>query len=322
MTNKSRKYLQWVCGVILHYTVAIMKLQSPQRISVQEQPRIDACFQAGRPLLSFEFFPPKDDAARELLFAAIEDLKPLGPDFISVTRTGAGTEQTLELTAHIQNQLGFRAMSHLTCAHHTRQEMGDALDTLWQSGIRNVLALRGDAPDGVRPTGPEAFDYADDLVRFARERHDFCIGVAGYPEGHPQCLNLTRDIEMLGRKLDAGAQFVITQLFFGNEDFLHWRDKVRGMGIEAPIVAGLMPILNVAQIKRFVTMCGAKIPHALLQRMESLESDPMSVHAAGVEHAISQCEELIAEGIDGLHFYTLNKSKATNLITQALQQKN
>ena len=207
-----------------------MKLHSQSRISPQEQPRIDACFQAGHPLLSFEFFPPKDDAARELLFEAIEDLKPLGPDFISVTRTGAGTQQTLELTGQIQNDLGFRAMAHLTCAHHTRTEMGDALDTLWHSGIRNVLALRGDAPDGVRPTGPEAFDYADDLVRFARERHDFCIGVAGYPEGHPQCLNLSRDIEMLQRKLDAGAQFVITQLFFGNEDFLHWRDKVRGHG--------------------------------------------------------------------------------------------
>jgi methylenetetrahydrofolate reductase (NADPH) len=286
---------------------------------VAQHPRIDACFAPGRPTLSFEFFPPKDDAARSLLFEAIEDLAPLGPDFISVTRTGVGTNPTLELTAQIQNELGFRSMAHLTCAHHTRSEMKDALDTLWQSGVRNVLALRGDAPDGQRPSGPEAFAYADDLVAFARAQHDFCIAVAGYPEGHPQCLNLTRDIEMLKRKLDAGAHVVITQLFFGNEDFLRWRDRCRASGIEAPIIAGIMPILNVAQTKRFVTMCGAKIPNPLLVRLESLESDPMSVHSAGVEHAISQCEELIAEGVDGVHFYTLNKSKATNLITQALQ---
>lgn len=289
--------------------------------SVAEQPRIDACFAPGRPALSFEFFPPRDDAGRDTLFSAIEDLTPLRPDFISITRTGVGTNPTLELTAQVQNELGFRAMAHLTCAHHTRDEMREALDKLWASGVRNVLALRGDASENQRPSGENAFNYADDLVAFARAQHDFCIAVAGYPEGHPQCLNMTRDIEMLKQKVEAGAHVIITQLFFGNEDFLRWRDRCRAMGIEVPIVAGIMPILNVAQIKRFVIMCGAKIPQPLLVRLESLESDPMSVHSAGVEHAISQCEELLAEGVDGLHFYTLNKSKATNLITQSLQGK-
>jgi methylenetetrahydrofolate reductase (NADPH) len=293
----------------------------PSVSSVREQPRIDACFQAGRALLSFEFFPPRNDETRALLMDAIEDLRPLGPDFVSITRTGGGTDQTLELTSTVQNELGFRSMAHLTCAHHTRDEMAQALETLWESGVRNVLALRGDAAENQRPSGENAFNYADDLVAFARARHDFCVSVAGYPEGHPQCLNFTRDVEMLKRKIDAGAHFVITQLFFDNADFLRWRDACRSIGIDVPLVAGIMPIGNVAQIKRFVTMCGAKIPNALLTRVESLESDPMSVHSAGVEHAISQCEELIAEGVDGLHFYTLNKSKATNLITQALQQK-
>ena len=286
-------------------------------------PRIDALFKAGRSTLSFEFFPPKTDEGHVQLLKAIEELRPLAPDFISITRTGEGTQSTLDLTAEVQNELGFRAMSHLTCVHHTREEMGAALDKLWASGVRNVLALRGDTPPGTNPAerGEDGFNYASDLVPFVRERGDFCIGVAGYPEGHPNSLNLTRDVEMLQKKMDAGAHFVITQLFFDNADFYRWRDAVSKMGLDIPLVAGLMPIGNVAQIKRFVTMCGAKIPNPLLLQLESLESDPLAVHAAGVEYAIRQCEDLIANGCDGLHFYTLNRSKATALIGQALQKK-
>ncbi|MDF2439702.1 MAG: methylenetetrahydrofolate reductase [Abditibacteriota bacterium] len=290
-------------------------------VSVVEQPRIDALFEQHRPLLSFEFFPPKDGAGSELLFRAIDELKPLHPDFVSITRTGVGTQPTLDLTHRVQNELGIRAMAHLTCVHHTPDEMGDALDCLWERGVRNVLALRGDLPPGqaAPQAGDSGFRYATDLVPFVRQRHDFCVGVAGYPEGHPQCLNVTRDIEYLNQKVDAGASFVITQLFFDNADFYRWRDAVQAMGVTVPIVAGIMPILSVAQTKRFVGMCGAKIPHPLLLKLESLESDPLSVHAAGVEHAISQCEELLANGVSGLHFYTLNRSKATVLITQELK---
>ena len=286
-------------------------------------PRIDALFKAGRHLLSFEFFPPKTDEGHNQLLKAIEELRPLAPDFVSITRTGEGTQSTLDLTSEVQNKLGIRAMSHLTCVHHTREEMGAALDHLWDSGVRNVLALRGDLPAGTTQVaqGEDGFHFASDLVPFVRERHDFCIGVAGYPEGHPQSLNLTRDLEMLKKKIDEGAHFVITQLFFNNADFYRWRDAASAMGMDVPIVAGLMPIGNVAQIKRFVTMCGAKIPQPLLLQLESLESDPLAVHAAGVEYAIRQCEDLIANGCDGLHFYTLNRSKATALIGQALQNK-
>jgi methylenetetrahydrofolate reductase (NADPH) len=286
-------------------------------------PRIDALFKAGRPTLSFEFFPPKSQESHAQLLNAIEELRPLAPDYVSITRTGVGTQGTLDLTAQVQNELGIRAMSHLTCVHHSREEMGAALDCLWDKGIRNVLALRGDLPPGVNApeSGENRFQFASDLVPFVRERHEFCIGVAGYPEGHPQSLNPTRDLEMLKKKMDEGAHFIITQLFFDNADFYRWRDAAAGMGINAPIIAGIMPINNVTQIKRFVTLCGAKIPHPLLLQLESLESDPLAVHAAGVEYAIRQCEDLLANGVDGLHFYTLNKSKATVLIGQALQKK-
>jgi methylenetetrahydrofolate reductase (NADPH) len=176
-----------------------------------------------------------------------------------------------------------------------------------------VLALRGDPQAGqtnfVATEG--GFANADALVKYVRSRHDFCIGVAGYPEGHPQCLNKTRDLEHLKRKVDNGANFIVTQLFFDNEDLYRFRDAARAIGIKVPIVAGIMPITNVGQIKRFVSMCGAKIPHPLLTRLESIETDAEAVFAAGIDYAVRQCRDLIASGIDGLHFYTLNKSKAT-----------
>jgi methylenetetrahydrofolate reductase (NADPH) len=156
------------------------------------------------------------------------------------------------------------------------------------------------------------------LVAFVRTRHDFCIGVAGYPEGHPQCLNRTRDMEHLKRKVDNGGNFVVTQLFFDNADFYRFRDCARDAGITVPIVAGIMPITNVAQIKRFVSMCGAKIPHPLLLKLEGLEGDADAVHNAGVQYAIEQCQDLLKHQVDGLHFYTLNKSKATVQIVKAL----
>jgi methylenetetrahydrofolate reductase (NADPH) len=288
--------------------------------SLSDAGRIDALFTPGHPTVSFEFFPPKDEAGETQLMTAVSELTPLRPHFVSITRTGGGTQQTVGLTERVQNELGMRAMSHLTCAGHTREEMGDFLDDLWKHGIRNVLALRGDPPAGqtMFEATEGGFEYASDLTAYARARHDFCIGVAGYPESHPQAANPTRDLENLKRKIDAGGDFVITQLFFNNDDFYRWRDGARGLGIDVPIVAGIMPILGVSQIKRFVGMCGAKIPDPLLRQLESLESDPLAVHAAGVEYSIRQCEDLAANGVDGLHFYTLNRSKATVLICQAL----
>lgn len=284
--------------------------------------RIDQLFAQRLPTLSFEFFPPKTDEGFQSLYRTIDDLKPLAPSFVSITYGAGGSTRarTVDLTERVQSEIGIRAMSHLTCVGHTRDELGEILDDLFAKGVRNVLALRGDPPAGsahFTPT-PGGFAFSQELVGFVRGRHDFCIGVAGYPEGHPTCLNLTRDLEHLKGKVDAGANFITTQLFFDNDDFFRWRDRVRAMGVRVPIVAGIMPIVNVSQIKRFVSMCGAKIPHPLLVKLESLESDPDAVYRAGVDHAVAQCRSLLAAGVDGLHFYTLNKSKATVEIVQSL----
>ncbi len=285
--------------------------------------RIDSILGQGRPAVSFEFFPPKTDAGFSALFQTIDELKPIQPSYVSVTYGAGGStrEKTVQLVERIQRDLKIRSMAHLTCVGHTSAELGSILDDLWNGGVRNVLALRGDPPAGqsqfVATEG--GFANADGLVKFIGSRHEFCIGVAGYPEGHPQCLNLTRDLHHLKQKVDNGGAFVVTQLFFDNADFYRFRDRARAIGIKVPIVAGIMPILNVAQIKRFVSMCGAKIPETLLVKLESLESDPDAVHSAGVDHAVNQCRDLIAQGVDGVHFYTLNKSKATVQICQALQ---
>ena len=284
--------------------------------------RIDQVLGLGKPGVSFEFFPPKTEAGFTSLFKTIDELHPLHPTYVSVTYGAGGStrEKTVELVERIQRELKIRSMAHLTCVGHTADEIAKILDDLWAGGIRNVLALRGDPPVGqsqfVATEG--GFANADALVAFVKSRHDFCVGVAGYPEGHPQCLNKIRDLEHLKRKVDNGGNVVITQLFFDNAEFYAFRDAARAMGIKVPIVAGIMPILNVAQIKRFISMCGAKIPQPLLLRMEALENDAEAVYAAGVDHATRQCEDLLANGVDGLHFYTLNKSKATVQICKSL----
>lgn len=285
--------------------------------------RIDRLFGLGLPTISFEFFPPRNEAGWAQLYQAVGELHSLKPSYVSVTYGAGGSTRgkTLDLVSRIQNELKIRSMAHLTCVGHTADEIGKILDDLWAAGIRNVLALRGDPPAGqtqfVATQG--GFAYADQLVQFARGRNDFCIGVAGYPEGHPQCLNRTRDMEHLKGKVDKGANFVVTQLFFDNADFYRFRDQARAMGIQVPIVAGIMPILNVGQIKRFISMCGAKIPHPLLLRLESLEADAEAVAAAGIDYATEQCRDLLANGVEGIHFYTLNRSKATVEVCKRLK---
>ena len=287
--------------------------------------RIDQILGLGRPTVSFEFFPPKSEQGFAQLYQAIEELKPHNPSYVSVTYGAGGSTRrnTIDLVGKIQNEIGIRSMAHLTCVGHTADEIDGILDELWNNGIRNVLALRGDPPAGqaqfIATEG--GFAHADELVKYVASRHDFCIGIAGYPEGHPQCLNRTRDLEHLKRKVDHGGRFIITQLFFDNADFYRFRETARTMGIKVPILAGIMPVTNVSQIKRFVSMCGAKIPQQLLLKLESVENDPEAVYAAGVEYAARQCQDLIFHGVDGVHFYTLNKSKATVQICKALNVK-
>jgi methylenetetrahydrofolate reductase (NADPH) len=288
--------------------------------------RIDQILGKGVPAVSFEFFPPKTDAGFQQLYKVIEELKPLDPSYVSVTYGAGGSTRakTVELVGRIQREAKIRSMAHLTCVGHRADEIGAILDELWEGGIRNVLALRGDPPAGqsqfVATEG--GFGYASELVPYVKSRHDFCVAVAGYPEGHPQCLNRTRDMEHLKRKVDNGANFVVTQLFFDNADFYRFRDEARAMGIHVPIIAGIMPITNVSQIKRFVSMCGAKIPHRLLTKLEAAETNaPDSIHQVGVDYASMQCRDLLFNDCEGLHFYTLNKSKATVDICRGLGVK-
>jgi methylenetetrahydrofolate reductase (NADPH) len=285
--------------------------------------RIDQILGKGEPTVSFEFFPPKTEEGFGSLFRTIEDLRPIKPSYVSVTYGAGGStrQKTVDLVERIQREIGIRSMAHLTCVGHKAEEIGAILDDLWSAGIHNVLALRGDPPAGqsVFVATEGGFANADALVKFIRTKHDFSIGVAGYPEGHPQCLNKVRDLEHLKRKIDNGGNFIVTQLFFDNDDFYRFRDAARSIGINVPIIAGIMPILNVAQIKRFISMCGAKIPHPLLLKLEAVEANPEAVYAAGVEYAAQQCKELLANNVDGIHFYTLNKSKATVEICKALE---
>ncbi len=287
--------------------------------------RVDRLLQEKSPTLSFEFFPPKTDEGFTALYRTIEELKPLGPSYVSVTYGAGGSTRakTVELTGKIQTQIGINSMAHLTCVGHTREEIGSVLGELTAGGVESILALRGDPPAGAAmftPT-PGGFANANELVSYIAGHGRFAVGVAGYPEGHPTCLNKTRDLEHLKQKVDAGARFIVTQLFFDNNDFLRWRDHVHAIGIRVPIVAGIMPITNVAQIKRFVTMCGAKIPQSLLVKLESIETDPVAVAKAGVEHSLGQCRGLLKQQVAGLHFYTLNKSHATADICQQLRMQ-
>lgn len=287
--------------------------------------RIDEYLKVGLPSVSFEFFPPRDEEGFKQLYRTIDRLRPLHPAYVSVTYGAGGStrQKTVDLVARIQNEIGIRSMAHLTCVEHTQEEIGGILDQLWNSGIRNVLALRGDPPSGKSAFSPTegGFGYSSEMVRFVRERHDFCIGVAGFPEGHPQCLNMTRDLEHLKQKLDAGGNLIITQFFFDNAQFYRWRDQARAMGITAPILPGIMPIVSVAGIKKMVALSGAKIPHDLLLQIEAVEDDKEAVGRIGTEHALRQCQDLLDNGVDGLHFYTLNRSRATVDIVKALQGK-
>lgn len=280
--------------------------------------KISAMLAGGAPTVSFEFFPPKDDAGFAQLFGTIQALRPLRPSFVSVTYGAGGStrRKTVALVRRIQHQVGIEAMAHLTCVGADRAELAAVLDELAAAGLDNVLALRGDPPqgqDGFAPT-PGGFRYANELAAFIRGRYDFCLGGACYPETHPEAPSAEADLRNLKRKVEAGAEFLISQLFFDNGDFLRFRDRARTAGISVPIMAGIMPVRSFAQTRRFARMCGARISADLLRRLEAVQEDSGAVRAIGIEHATAQCRQLLAEGVAGLHFYTLNHSTATRAI--------
>jgi len=285
--------------------------------------RISNMFSAGAPVVSFEFFPPKTDSGQQTLFDSIEALQPCRPSFVSVTYGAGGStrSRTLEVVTRIKRELGIEALAHLTCVGETQKELRATLKRLDEAGITNLLALRGDAPADqdsfVQTEG--GFAHADELVAFIRaEGFDFCIGAACYPEGHPETPNLQEDLDHLKRKVDRGVDFLITQLFFDNQDYLAFVRRARSAGIDVPIVPGLMPVTNVSQTERFTKMCGARIPQELYRRLRIVARDPAAVVAAGVYWTTEQAKELLQAGAPGLHFYTLNKSSATLAVHAAL----
>ena len=285
--------------------------------------KISSLFGQGTPVISFEFFPPKTEQGVENLYHTVENLRVCRPSYVSVTYGAGGSTQdrTLELVTRIQRDLDLTAMAHLTCVGNTREQIGEVLKRLVDNGIQNVLALRGDPPQGdteFKPV-PGGFRYANELVSFIRDRgFDLCVGAACYPEGHVENRDLDADLEHLVTKVDAGVDFLITQLFFDNEDLQAFTRRARTAGVEIPIVPGLMPVTNVAQTQRFTDMCGARIPQELRRRLLSVENDPAAVVATGVHWSIEQGRQLLADGAPGLHFYTLNKSSATLAVHAAL----
>lgn len=266
--------------------------------------------------VSFEFFPPKAQESEQVLFNTIKELRKYNPDFVSVTYGAGGstTDKTLEWTRCMKQDYDYSVMMHLTCVAAYGPKINEITAELEKYGVDNILALRGDLPADSTACTTEDFTYACDLVSYIRKTtgDKFSIGVAGYPEKHPQAPSLDADIDNLKRKIDCGGDFIITQLFFDNYYFHQYMEKVRKAGIKAPVIAGIMPLLNISQAVRFTDMCGASIPKPLLAKMEGLSAEDQ--FKTGIEYASRQCGGLWEGGVDGLHFYTLNKHGATEEI--------
>ena len=274
-----------------------------------------------RPFFSFEFFPPRDDAGSRQLFSAIEALQPLRPAFVSITYGAGGSTRarTVALAKDIQQRIGLTVVAHVTCVGATRSELRDLFDDLARAGIENVLALRGDPPRGSAfETQPGGFSHANELITMLRRNYDFCIGAACYPEKHPEAPTFEDDLANLKTKVEAGAEFLVSQLFFDNERYFEFERRAQSVGIDRPILPGIMPITNFDQIQRFVAMCGASIPPKLRVEMEGRKDDSRAVEDLGVAFASMQATGLLQAGVPGVHFYTLNRSPATRAIVSSL----
>ena len=285
-------------------------------------------FRDHKTTFSFEFFPPKTDAAWEELFVNIASLQSLAPSFVSVTYGAGGStrDRTHDLVVRIQKETNLTAVSHLTCVCHSKDEMAAILDRYAASGIENVLALGGDPPKSIAnyDRSKDGFQYANQLVEFIRSRPNvpdtrgFGIGVAGFPEGHPGCPNRLLEMDYLKKKVDAGADYICTQLFFENRDFYDFRERCDLAGIKVPIVVGIMPITSKAGMTRMAELAlGARIPARLLKAVGRCENDE-AVSRVGIHWATEQCRDLLDNNVRGIHFYTLNKSDATRTIYENL----
>jgi methylenetetrahydrofolate reductase (NADPH) len=279
----------------------------------------------GNPVISFEFFPPKTDEGDRTLFEkTIPELMQLNPDFCSVTYgAGGGTrEKTLMVVDRIQREHGLPVVCHLTCVGSTAEQLRAVLLQARQMGVKNILALRGDPPGGVgeykKTDG--GFEYSYELVQFIKQMGGFGIGTAGFPEGHIACKEGRQvDWDRLKRKIDCGADFVVTQLFFNNQDYFRFRDYLARKGVTVPIFPGIINFLSTSQIKRFTTLCGAALPAPLLAELEKYQDDDEACAQFGVQYATEQCAELLRAGAPGIHFFTLNKAKSTAQVLRNLR---
>ncbi|HXM86679.1 MAG TPA: methylenetetrahydrofolate reductase [NAD(P)H] [Solirubrobacteraceae bacterium] len=285
--------------------------------------RISEILAAETPVFSFEFFPPKTDAGEQNLYAALEDLKALEPSFVSVTYGAGGSsrEKTIEIVKRIKEQLGLEAMAHFTCVGATVPELRETLEEMRAAGIENVLALRGDPPEGeeewTKTDG--GLEYSRELVQLIGGDYEFAIGAACFPETHIHAESAESDLDYLAEKVDAGVDFLITQMFFDNDFYFDFVARARAAGITVPIIPGVMPITKVGQVERMASMCGSQIPDGLRSELHARADDAEAVLDFGVAYATLQCAELLAAGAPGIHFYTLNRSPATRAILSALK---
>jgi methylenetetrahydrofolate reductase (NADPH) len=285
--------------------------------------RIDQILEERRPCFSFEFFPPKDDESTERLFRTISELEKDDPAFVSVTYGALGStrDRTLGVVRRIKRETNIEPMAHFTCVGATVDELRATLDEMEEIGIDNVLALRGDPPQGEtewRPT-PGGLKYSTELIELIAREYPFAIGAASFPEVHPEARDLEHDLRFAREKVDRGASFLITQLFFDNDLYFGFVEAARERGIDVPIIPGIIPVTNYKQLKRITTMCGASIPEDFERELSERQDDPDAVKDLGVSYATLQCADLLARGAPGIHFYTLNKSPATRAILAALR---
>ena len=286
----------------------------------------------GRPTFSFEFFPPKSERASESLFKTIKNLESLAPSYVSITYGAGGTtrERTHNLVEKILEKTTLIPIPHLTCVQHTEEEISNILKRYSDKGISNILALRGDNPkgDAQHDRSKDSFCFARDLVEFIRnfdnstldkKSKSFGIGVAGFPEGHPETPNRIKEMDYLKAKVDSGADYICTQLFFENHDFFDFRDRCELAGINIPIIAGIMPVTSISGMQRMADLAaGSRFPAKLLKSIDRCNLDSDAVERVGIQYATEQCSDLLNNGVDGIHFYTLNKSKSTRGVFEAL----
>ncbi len=285
--------------------------------------RIDEILRERRPVFSFEFFPPKTDAGYENLRATLDALRDDEPNFVSVTYGALGStrDRTIDIVKWIKQDLGIEAMAHFTCVGATREELRETLGEIEAAGVQNVLALRGDPPAGETEWKPTegGLLYSTELIELLRSDFGFAVGAAAFPEVHPEAESGEADIRFLRAKQDAGAQFLITQLFYDNELYFDFVARAREAGITVPIIPGIMPVTSFRNIKRITELCKSEIPEPFERELEAREDDEAAVQDLGVAYATLQCVDLLARGAPGIHFYTLNRSPATRAILAALR---